>query len=315
MKKPAHIVVVGSLNMDLVIQAPRHPMPGETLTGGPFITVPGGKGANQAVAAARLGGTVTMIGKVGADAFGDALLANLNKAGVTTSEIGRADVATGVALITVSAAGENTIVIAPGANGTLTPDDIRSRKEIIAGADALLLQLEVPLPTVEAAAQIAQANGVPVILNPAPARSLPSSLLARVTYLIPNEHEAALLVGDQPGGLPTGTLNRRHDPEMLARMLLGTGVQTVILTLGAAGALVHDQGGAARVLSFPISVVDSTAAGDAFAAAFAVALCEGKNPVDAAAWGCAAGGLACTVLGAQPSLPGREAVERLVETR
>jgi ribokinase len=252
---------------------------------------------------------------VGADAFGDALVANLNKAGVTTSEIGRADAATGVALITVSAAGENTIVIAPGANGTLRPDDVRSRMEIIARADALLLQLEVPLPTVEAAAQIAQANGVPVILNPAPARSLPASLLARVTYLIPNEHEAALLVADQPGGLPTGTPSRRHDPEMLARELLGTGVQTVILTLGAAGALVHDQGGVARVLSFPVSVVDSTAAGDAFAAAFAVALCEGKKPVDAAAWGCAAGGLACTVLGAQPSLPRREAVERLVTTR
>jgi ribokinase len=311
MNHPAHIVVVGSLNMDLVIQSPRHPMPGETLTGGPFITVPGGKGANQAVAASRAGGRVTMIGKVGADAFGDALAGNLAAAGVNTAEIGRADAATGVALITVSAAGENTIVIAPGANGTLTPDDVRRRTPLIAGADALLLQLEIPLPVVEAASQIAQANGVPVILNPAPARALPPSLLERVTYLIPNEHEAALLVGDQVGGLPVG----RHDPEMLARALLATGVQTAILTLGAAGALVQEQGSAVRVPSFPVRVVDSTAAGDAFAGAFAVALCEGKQLVEAAAWGCAAGALACTTLGAQPSLSAREAIKRLLTTR
>jgi ribokinase len=212
-----------------------------------------------------------------------------------------------VALITVSAAGENTIVIAPGANGMVTPDDVRARASIIAAADALLLQLEIPLPVVETAAQIAQAHRVPVILNPAPARALSASLLAQVTYLIPNEHEAALLVGAQVGSQP--------DPEMLARELLATGVQTVILTLGAAGALVHEQAGALRVPSFPVRVVDSTAAGDAFAGAFAVALCEGKRPAEAAAWGCAAGALACTVLGAQPSLPQREAIARLAATR
>lgn len=298
----AHIVVVGSLNMDLVIRAPRHPRPGETLTGGPFLTIPGGKGANQAVAAARLGAQVTMIGKVGADGFGQALTDNLAAAGVNVTHITRAAEATGVALITVSAAGENTIVLAPGANGAVTPEDVRAREAVIRGADALLLQLEVPLATVTAAAEIAASHKVPVILNPAPAQPLPAELLRRVTYLIPNEHEAALLAGRDGG-----------DPVALAEGVRALGPRSVVVTLGAAGSLVLDGAEAVRVPAFPVDVVDSTAAGDAFVAAFAVALSEGKPAGEAARWGCAAGGLACTVLGAQPSLPSRDAVERLVE--
>lgn len=297
----AHLAIVGSLNMDLVIRAPRHPEPGETLTGSAFLTIPGGKGANQAVAAARLGAAVTMIGKVGQDAFGEALRANLAAADVAVGHVTRSPEATGVALITVSAAGENTIVLAPGANGTVGSEDVQACADIIGQADALLLQLEVPLPAVQAAAEIAARRGVPVILNPAPARPLPPDLLRNITYLIPNEHEAALLTGGPA-----------DDPEALARRVHALGPRSVVVTLGAAGALVLDGDTAVHVPSFPVTVVDSTAAGDAFVAAFGVALSEGQDPVAAARWGCAAGALACTVLGAQPSLPRREAVAELV---
>jgi ribokinase len=296
-----HLVIVGSLNMDLVIRAPRHPEPGETLTGSAFLTIPGGKGANQAVAAARLGAAVTMIGKVGQDAFGDALRANLANAGVNVEHVTRSPEATGVALITVSAAGENTIVLAPGANGTVTPEDVQTCADIIGQADALLLQLEVPLPAVLVAAEMAARRGVPVILNPAPAQPLPPDLLRHITYLIPNEHEAALLAGGPA-----------DDAEALARRVQALGPRAVVVTLGAAGALVLDGDMAAHVPSFPVTVVDSTAAGDAFVAAFAVALSEGQAPAAAATWGCAAGALACTVLGAQPSLPRRAAVAELM---
>lgn len=298
------ITVFGSLNMDLVIQAPRHPRPGETLTGSAFRTFPGGKGANQAVAAARLGGQVTMVGCVGADPFGDALIANLQAAGVDTTCVGRSSEATGVALITVSAAGENTIVLAPGANGAVSPETVLAHRDAIISADALLLQLEVPLPAVEAAAELAHAHNVPVILNPAPAQPLPASLLRCVTCLVPNQHEAALLTG-----LATDS---DEGAAAAARALQAAGVKTIVMTLGARGALVFADGQQVMAPSYPVQVVDTTAAGDAFVAAFAVALTEGQGPVEAARWGCAAGALACTVLGAQPSLPQREAVAALV---
>ncbi len=301
---PSRITVLGSLNMDLVIRAPRHPRPGETLTGGAFRTFPGGKGANQAVAAARAGGQVTMIGAVGQDAFGDALVAGLRADGVDTSCVGRSREATGVALITVSASGENTIVIAPGANGTLTPETVAAHAQQIATADVLLLQLEAPLPVVEAAAALARAHGVPVILNPAPAQPLPASLLRHVTYLIPNQHEAALL-----SGLPTDT---DEQAAAAAAALQAAGVGAVILTLGERGALVFTGGAGIAAPSFPIQAVDTTAAGDAFVGGFAVALTEGRPAGEAARWGCAAGALACTVLGAQPSLPQREAILALL---
>ncbi len=300
----SRITVLGSLNMDLVIQAPRHPLPGETLTGGAFRTFPGGKGANQAVAAARLAAQVSMVGRVGADAFGAALIASLQANGVDTSGVARAPEATGVALITVSASGENTIVIAPGANGTLTPEDITGYAPYITGADVLLLQLEVPLPIVEAAAALARRHGVPVILNPAPAQPLPASLLRHVTYLIPNQHEAALL-----SGLPAATAEQMA---AAAAALQAQGVGNVIVTLGAQGAVVFSGATATAVPSFRVDVVDTTAAGDAFVGGFAVALTEGRPLLDAVRWGCATGALACTVYGAQPSLPRRAEVLKLL---
>ncbi len=299
------ITVLGSLNMDLVIQAPRHPLPGETLTGGAFRIFSGGKGANQAVAAARQGGQVTLIGCIGMDSFGDSLIAHLQADAVDTTCVGRSHEATGVALITVSAAGENTIVIAAGANGVVTPETVAAHREAIISADALLLQLEVPLPAVEAAAELAHAHDVPVILNPAPAQPLSASLLRHVTYLIPNQHEAALLTG-----LSTDT---DAGAAAAAHALQAAGIGTVILTLGARGARVFAGDQQFTVPSFPVSVVDTTAAGDAFVGAFAVALTEGQAPAEAATWGCAAGALACTALGAQPSLPRREAVAALVD--
>ena len=302
-----HIVVLGSLNMDLVIRAPRHPQSGETVTGSAYHTFPGGKGANQAVAAARLGKQITMIGCVGPDAFGDTLITNLLANGVDAACIDRSAGETGVALITINDAGENTIVLAPGANARMSPEFVVRHRGAIAAASALLLQLEVPLPAVEAAAELAHQHGVPVILNPAPARSLSAGLLRRVTYLIPNEHEAALLTG-----LPTGT---DEEAAAAALALRGAGVGAVILTLGERGALVLTAREQVTVPSFPVSVVDTTAAGDAFVAAFTVALTEGRQPVEAATWGCAAGALACTALGAQPSLPRRWAVSRLAGSR
>jgi ribokinase len=311
---PPHLVVFGSLNMDLVIQAPRHPRPGETLTGGPFRTIPGGKGANQAVAAARLGGQVTMIGAVGADSFGDELIANLAAAGVDTSRIDGSPEATGLALITVSESGENTIILAPGANGTVSARTAWENEQTIAAADVLLLQLETPLSAVLAATQIAGRHRVPVILNPAPARPLPAELLRHVSYLIPNEHEAALLAG-----LPTGA---DEEAAQAAAALQTMGVGQVVVTLGERGALLCDAPDASEsarrvptiIPSFPVQAVDTTAAGDAFVAAFAVALTEGRPVVEAVRWGCAAGALACTTFGAQPSLPTRAAVEKMLET-
>ncbi len=245
-----------------------------------------------------------MIGRVGADDFGDALIKGLGGDGVDTACVERSDEATGVALITVSDAGENTIVLAPGANGTVTPEVIAAYEGRIAASDVLLLQLEIPLPAVAAAAESARRHNVPVILNPAPAQPLPAGLLQHVTYLIPNQHEAALLAG-----LPTGTAD---EAAAAARALQAKGVGTVILTLGERGALVFAGGAGTPVASFPVEVVDTTAAGDAFVGGFAVALTEGRSPVEAARVGCAAGALACTRLGAQPSLPQRAAVEALL---
>ena len=311
---PPHLVVFGSLNMDLVILAPRHPRPGETLTGGPFRTIPGGKGANHAVAAARLGGQVTMIGAVGADSFGYELIANLAAAGVDTSRIDGSPEATGLALITVSESGENTIILAPGANGTVSARTAWENEQTIAAADVLLLQLETPLSAVLAATQIAGRHRVPVILNPAPARPLPAELLRHVSYLIPNEHEAALLAG-----LPTGA---DEEAAQAAAALQTMGVGQVVVTLGERGALLCDAPDVSEsarrvptiIPSFPVQAVDTTAAGDAFVAAFAVALTEGRPVVEAVRWGCAAGALACTTFGAQPSLPTRAAVEKMLET-
>jgi len=302
---PARVTVVGSLNMDLVVRAPRIPRPGETIIGGEFRTVPGGKGANQAVAAARLGAQVAMVGRVGGDAFGGLLLENLAAAGVDHTFVTRdPQAATGVALIEVDDAGQNSIVVVSGANMRLAPADVEAAAAAIGVADVLLLQLESPLETVTRAAQVAHARGVTVILNPAPARPVPDGLLGLVDVLIPNESETALLTG-----LPVGD---QEEAQAAAAALRRMGVATVILTLGERGALLAYEGGAELFPAFDVTPVDTTAAGDAFVGGLAVALAEGRPLQEAVRWGNAAGALATTRLGAQPSLPTRQALDDML---
>ncbi|PDW01284.1 ribokinase [Candidatus Chloroploca asiatica] len=296
-----HILVVGSLNMDLVVQTPRHPQPGETLLGGPFATVPGGKGANQAVAAARLGAPIVMIGCTGDDRFGEEL-----RQGLAADQIGinhiavTSEAATGIALIAVDATGQNSIIVAPGANALLQPEDLQATEALFRTAAVLLVQLETPVATVTEALSLARRYRVPTLLNPAPAQPLGREILGMVDYLIPNEHEVGLLSGGE------------DRPAEAARQLRAQGVGSVIVTLGSAGALVVDQAGATAIAPFRVEAVDTTAAGDAFAGAFAVALYEGLSPREAAIWGAAAGAITVTRAGAQPALPRRAEVEALV---
>jgi ribokinase len=288
-----HIVVVGSLNMDLVARAPRHPQPGETVLGTEFHTFPGGKGANQAVAAARLGGAVKMIGRVGADLYGDTLIRTLTDNGVDTGYVERlGDVPTGLALITVDAAGQDTIVVVPGANGRLSPPDLLVVAPVFEDAAVVVLQLEIPFVTVAYAVDLARRHGARVILNPAPAQPLEAELLKGVDFLIPNQNELALLAGPGP----------MRDT---ARQLQASGVHSVVVTLGQDGALIVDAKGETYLPGHQVQVVDETAAGDAFVGAFAVAIAEGRSAREAARWGNAVGALAVTRAGAQPSLPMR----------
>ena len=287
------IVVVGSLNMDLVVRTPRHPQIGETILGSGFQTFPGGKGANQAVAAARLGGRVRMIGRVGADAFGEALMAAASQDGVDTSWIRRDPQApSGVALITVDDAGRNTIVVASGANMRLTPEDVSAAESAFDGAGVLLIQLESPLPAVERAVQLARERGVHVVLNPAPAQPLTASFLSQVDTLIPNQNELELLSG------VAGT-------QAAVERLSALGVGDLIVTLGEEGVYVVAGEQQTTIPAYPVDAVDTTAAGDAFLGAYAVALTEGMPALQAAAWSNAAAAISVTRRGAQPSLPTR----------
>lgn len=298
------VMVVGSLNMDLIARTPRLPQAGETVLGHKFHTAPGGKGANQAVAAARLGAQVAMVGRVGDDDYGRALLATLASDGVDTKHVTvDPEASTGVALIELDDAGENSIVVISGANMRLTPTDVQAAESMLAASDVLLLQLESPLPVLEHAIPAARAHGVTVVLNPAPARVLPAQLLREVDYLVPNETEAGLLVGREV----SGTASARD----AAHILRGKGVGTVILTLGGQGALLVGEDDI-LVPAFKVKVVDTTAAGDAFVAGFAVALAAGRDLEEAVCFANAAGALATTRLGAQPSLPTRTEVEALL---
>jgi ribokinase len=301
------VAVVGSFNMDLVFAAPRRPESGETLTGTAFGLFIGGKGANQAVAAARAGGSVQMVGRLGADDFGNQIVTALDQEGVGLRHAVRdANEGTGVAGIVVEESGANSIVVVPRANGRLSAKDVQRARGAIGAAGVLLLQLEVPLEACAAAARVARSAGVTVVLNPAPAQDLPDSLLAQVDVLVPNEHETQQLTG-----LPAST---GEQARQAARALLAKGVRAVVLTLGERGALVVDGDGVMEVPTYPVRVVDTTAAGDAFCGALAVALAEGRPLREAAQFACAAGALACTVLGAGPSLPHRADVERLLAT-
>ncbi|MBK8986656.1 MAG: ribokinase [Chloroflexi bacterium] len=301
-----HIVVVGSLNMDLVVQVPTIPAPGETVLGDNFATIPGGKGANQAVAAARLGAKVSLIGRVGADAFGAQLLAAARAEGIDVTHVGVDETAaSGIAMITVDAAGQNSIAVASGANYRLTAVHVHRAWEQLDRVDLLVMPLETPLETIETAVMLAQQSGVKVILNPAPARPLPAHILAGVDVLVPNESETALLTG-----LPVTT---GDETRQAARCLLDLGVGSVVLTLGSRGALVLAGGNGefTAVAPYPVNAVDTTAAGDAFVAGLAVGLGEGRSLPAAAQFANAVGALAVTKQGAQPAMPTRAEVETL----
>jgi ribokinase len=301
------IAVVGSLNADLVVRTPRFPAPGETTTGTDFAVYPGGKGANQAVAAARLGGRVAMVGRVGRDDHGRLLRSSLLAAGVDADPvIDDDDAATGVAVITIDASGQNQIVLAPGANRRLRPDDVEERRALIESAVVLLLQLEVPPETVEAAARIAHHAGVAVVLDPAPARHEALALLPLVDFVTPNETELRLLAG-----APSGTTNL-GDAAQEARALLDRGARHVIAKLGAEGALSVSREGEWTWPAHSVHAVDTTAAGDAWNGAFAVALAEGRAPREAGAFANAAAALSVTRPGAQPSMATRAELEQFL---
>jgi ribokinase len=307
---PNSIVVIGSLNMDFVLAVERLPLPGETILGRSFRTIPGGKGANQAYAAAKLAGSATavrMIGRVGADSFGQALKASLAGAGADVSPVlDTESVASGVACIHVDDAGQNSITVASGANAVLTPDDIRAMRWAFEGARCVLLQLEIPIETVAAGLREGRAAGAVCLLDPAPARVLGRELLALVDIVTPNESEACVLAGLAP--------DRVHacDAAGLGRRIREMGARSVVLKLGDQGCVYCDADREFAVPSFPVQPVDSTAAGDTFNAALAVALAEGTEIEQALRFANAAAAISVTRMGAQPSAPARDEVEALI---
>ena len=295
---PKPIVVVGSINMDLVTRARRIPVPGQTVTGTGFETTPGGKGANQAVAVARLGYPVHMVGMVGEDVFGQALLDHLAGAGVGPAAIARVAGPSGLALITVAENGDNSIVVVPGANGKMNPAAVDQQAALIRSAGMVLCQLELPLDTVSHTLALCAETGVPVMLDPAPAAALPNEIWGHATWLTPNETEAEFYLG------------KGSEPEDSARQLLAKGLQGVVLKRGVDGAYVAVAGGkGAWVKPFRVQAVDTVAAGDCFNGAFAVALMEGNDPPAAARFANAAAAIAVTRKGAQASMPSRAEVD------
>jgi ribokinase len=302
----ARVVVVGSSNTDMVVRAERLPKPGETVLGGALAMLPGGKGANQAVAAAKLGAQVTMVARVGADVFGDAAVSHFEMAGIETKFVVRdTETPSGAALIGVDeATGENAIIVAPGANARLGISDIEDAAEAVRAADVVICQLESPLETVEAVLAMAARAGTTTILNPAPAQVLPMSLLQGVSVLTPNAGEAAMLAGQD-----------EDNHVLAAQWLRRLGAANVVVTLGARGCYVSTEVGDTAVPGIPArKVVDTTAAGDCFTGALAVALAEGCNLERAAKFANVVASLCVERRGAQPSLPTRAEVDqRLIE--
>ena len=338
------VTVVGSLNIDLVSRAPRYPQQGETLIGDAFDIFTGGKGFNQATAAARLGADVTLIGCIGTDVFGEMLLSAMSDEQID-GRIKRAEVGTGVATIVVEPNGENSIIVVPRANMALTPADIEKAATCIAQADVLLLQLETPVAASERAAAIAKANGTLVLLNPAPAQPLADSFLAHVDIIIPNQSEAALLTGmpvtnaeeavsaarslvnaeispvargavpqvlSREAETPPGPVARGPVPRNTNSRSRTVNAETsVVLTLGEQGALLLTAEMSEAISAIPVDVVDTTGAGDAFCGALATALASGENLQEAVRFANAAGAAAVTTLGATPSMPTREKIKKI----
>jgi ribokinase len=302
------VVVVGSINIDLVANTERIPMKGETVLGSDFQIHPGGKGANQAVAVARLGYPVSLIGRLGGDAFGSQLRTRLESAGVDVAGVTTTTGISGVALIVVASNGENCIVITPGANALLTPKDLDAHIDIIRSAGVVLTQLEIPIETVQHLARICAREKVPLILDPAPAKEIPQNLFEDVEWFTPNETEAAFFAGKSNGAAEMG------DPVTMANMLMSQGVKGVVLKLGSRGAFIASRDGLAeRLTSFPVQAVDTTAAGDAFNGAFAVALLLEMGPIESARFATAAAAVSVTRPGAQPSLAAMSDVQRMLD--
>ena len=300
------IVVVGSSNMDLVVKSERIPAVGETILGGDFMMTPGGKGANQAVAAAKLGAEVYFVAKLGDDIFSEQSLANFEKEGVNTEYVTHSrEAASGVALITVDRNGDNVIVVAPGANQQLSADDVKAAESAISSSGAVVAQLEVPLETVEAAARLARNCGVPFILDPAPAQELGAEFLQMVDVLTPNETEAKILTGIE--------VTDEDSACAAAEDLLKRGVGAVIVTMGAKGFLLATADRSEFVAALKVNAVDATAAGDAFTGSLAVGMARGRTLREAAAFANHVGALSVTRMGAQSSMPSSEEVESFVK--
>jgi len=309
------IVVVGSLNLDLVAYISRMPAEGETLTGNDFATFPGGKGANQAVAAARLGANVSMVGRLGDDGFGEQLRQALKKDNVDATAVLSVDKPTGTAVILVTDKGGNSIVVIPGANHALTPAELDKHASVLQSASVVLAQLEIPMETVVRLGEIAAEHDIPFILDPAPAQELPAELLKNVTWITPNETETQLLLGYL--GQPMGNeIADEASASIAADRLLATGVRNVILKLGSRGVYLKgaDVDGV-RVQPFQVQAVDTTAAGDAFNGGFAYALTQGETPAKAARFACAVAAVSVTRAGAQPSMPTLEDVTKLLNMK
>ncbi|MDN4608934.1 ribokinase [Sporosarcina highlanderae] len=291
------ITVIGSINMDLVTSTSRIPKVGETLLGDSFHTIPGGKGANQAVAAARLGADVTMIGAVGDDSFGEMLVSNLTNQGINTENIIRVqDCCTGIASITISDR-DNSIIVVPGANSHVTPDMIEKNEDKIKNSDILLLQLEIPLESVIRAVELAKKHNTLTILNPAPVMELPMELLGMVDYLTPNEHEQMLLFASTDG--------TEKELEKLK--------EKCIVTKGSKGVILYSNGNDVKIPSIPVEAVDTTGAGDSFNGALAFSLCEGMKIEDACRFANVVGAISVTKLGAQNGMPTKKEVEEFLE--
>ncbi len=303
MKALKPIVVVGSINMDLVARVGRLPHPGETVAGLEFRTHPGGKGANQAAAIGRLGYPAQLVGRVGNDSFGRELKKQLRSCNVDISAVQSAEGASGVAIILVSEGGENSIVVTPGANSALTPSALELHREVIRGAGMVLMQLEIPLDTVVFAARMCEEYGIPLMLDPAPSQTLPPSLIQRTAWFTPNETEAEFYAHSK-------------DPRSIVESLRALKANGILLKMGARGVYVSDsQSGEAAIEAFPVTAVDSTAAGDAFNGAFAVSQLLGHNIVRSARFASAAAAISVTRFGAQPSMPARKETEIFLRQR